>query len=75
MWKKSGSFEVSNSVDPAYSGVRGFKAYELYFHKKKELINGNPSGISKSSDQQRRSTIQKLDTGLLRYIEGIQYYY
>ena len=42
---------------------------------KKELINGNPSGISKSSDQQRRSTIQKLDTGLLRYVEGIQYYY
>ena len=35
MWKESGSFEVSNSVGPAYSGVHGFKAYELYFHKKR----------------------------------------
>ena len=37
---------------------------------KEELVNGNPSGISKSKNERRQKTIQKLDTAVLRYIEG-----
>ena len=37
---------------------------------KTELVNGNPSGITNSKDEQRQKTIKKLDPTILRYIEG-----
>ena len=37
---------------------------------KDELVNGNPSGESKSKDERRQKTIKKLDSTVLRYIEG-----
>ena len=37
---------------------------------KEELVNGNPSGETSSKSEQRKMTIQKLDTSIMRYIEG-----
>lgn len=35
-----------------------------------ELVNGNPSGITKSRDSIRRATVQALDPGRIKYIFG-----
>ena len=37
---------------------------------KEELVNGNPSGETSSKSEQRKRTIQKLDTSIMGYIEG-----
>ena len=35
-----------------------------------ELLNGNPSGRTKSSDPNRRATIRVLDPAKIKYING-----
>ena len=39
----------------------------------KEMVNGNPSGLTNSKDENRRKTIQKLDANRMKYIIGIYY--
>ena len=36
-----------------------------------ELVNGNPSGMTNSKDEGRKSTITKLDPRRMQYIQGM----
>lgn len=35
-----------------------------------EMVNGNPSGVTNSKDDQRKRTIKKLDPNRIKYIHG-----
>ena len=35
-----------------------------------EMVNGNPSGITKSKDEARQRTIKQLDASRIQYIKG-----
>ena len=36
-----------------------------------EMVNGNPSGVTRSKDQIRQRTIRPLDAQKMRYIDGM----
>ena len=53
--------------DPAKCGLQ---LLGLLFSDE-ELVNGNPTGVSNSKDEQRKNTIKKLDPARMKYIEGM----
>lgn len=43
------------------------------FFSTKEMVNGNPSGVTRSKDATRQRTIQALDPEKMRFIDGTFY--
>lgn len=39
-----------------------------------EMVNGNPSGVTRSKDETRQKTIRPLDSQKMRYIDGMMFY-
>ena len=69
--RKVNRLKLANALVQPTPSAMALKLMACLFTKE-ELVNGNPSGESKSKDERRQRTINELESTVLRYIEGEQ---
>ena len=61
--------KLANAKLQSEPGTCALKLMDCVFTTE-ELVNGNPSGVTKSKDQARQKTIRPLDANKMKYIDG-----
>ena len=61
---------LANAKLQADPGSAALKLMDCIFSTK-EMVNGNPSGVTRSKDEARQRTIQALDPQRMRFIDGM----
>ena len=61
---------LANAKLQSDAGSAALKLMDCVFSTA-EMVNGNPSGVTRSKDETRQKTIRPLDAQKMRYIDGM----